>query len=98
LTRRACPRANGDGNPGVYELVSHLRGSDNHFLTYLQDTTIVTAKRSLFIFHKGIALPEGLDGWFSEWLAPTGVAFRIDLLFFVSCSGLLDKDMKTRPK
>jgi len=30
------------GNPGVFELDSRLRGSDNHFVTYLQDTTLRT--------------------------------------------------------
>jgi hypothetical protein len=33
--RRACPRADGGGNPGVFALDSRLRGSDNHFVTYL---------------------------------------------------------------
>jgi hypothetical protein len=26
------------GNPGDFKLDSRLRGSDNHFVTYLQDT------------------------------------------------------------
>jgi hypothetical protein len=29
------------GNPGVFELDSRLRGNDNHFVTFLKDTTLV---------------------------------------------------------
>jgi hypothetical protein len=28
------------GNPGVFELDSRLRGSDNHFLSYSSDTAL----------------------------------------------------------
>ena len=29
------------GNPSVFELDSRLRGSDNHFVTFLKDTILV---------------------------------------------------------
>ena len=57
----------------------------------------MAAKPDLVIY-PGIAFLEGLDGWFSDCLVATGVAFQIDFLFFPSCSGLLDKDTKIRPK
>jgi hypothetical protein len=32
-------------NPGVFELDSRLRASDDHFATYLKDTMIVAAEK-----------------------------------------------------
>jgi len=34
------------GNPGAFELDYRLRGSDNPFLTYLQDTVTQVASKS----------------------------------------------------